>query len=299
MYDVVNNLIHQGLIPDDSRILSQHNNIVTESQQQQTVARIGKLSTIAARESPGDIRYSHVAARILGDDAAVLPPIHAMPVIADGFVISTFPKLHEVDWDIVDGDTLCEMLESFQEGYSRINGALELRTLNVAQYANARLKAVENSDETNQETLDRVSRALDALNILYPFSELHVDDPSVVHGDLHSKNVLTDETGSLKIIDLDSVATGPRLYDIASWSVRLLCGDAAPINKAVEHFRHHSEWNEEAYQALMSWKILSSMTHAIYYEDPEAAARQIDKLLNTGRSALHLEHIFGATHDGK
>jgi len=58
-------------------------------------------------------------------------------------------------------------------------------------------------------------RVASALETLPPTSIV------TLHGDLHPRNLLRDEAGTLRLIDLDSARTGPALLDLGAW-----CADA-------------------------------------------------------------------------
>lgn len=109
----MNRLFDEGLIPDDSEVVSIHNNLVVISKKEAVVSRIGRLSLIAQRDDPGDITYSHKLAWIASDVAPVVRPLAEEPVQKGDIVISSFPLRDEVDWNIKNPKSIYEMMSIF------------------------------------------------------------------------------------------------------------------------------------------------------------------------------------------
>lgn len=286
----------KGLIAKDAEIVSIHNNLVVRSLEEETVARIGKISDIENREDPADLRYSHRIARMLGERAFVLAPMHEYPSQYGDLILSTFPMLSEVDWAGVNGVSINEVLEVFGGSLEDVERDIELRELDVAKYSHDRIASLEGTPIQDSREYEYVTQLLINHQVRCPFSELKDDDPALTHGDFHHGNILSTKKGELRIIDLDSVSRGPRLYDIASWRVRGVRGDVAPTKEAVDLARNSSYWNEEAYLALIGWKILSSMTHVLRYEkieqEVEAGIRELGRTAGKlGVLDAHLDWI--------
>lgn len=282
----VSRLIEEGFIPQDSEIITTHNNLVISSQQEKTVSRIGKLSLIMQRADPGDIRYSHQVAWIASDVAPVVRPVSQHPEESGDIVISTFPLRGKVDWSVQEPKTILDMLVKFNTSLSYVSANLVLRDFDISQYAQERLDFVKKHDyRDNELTFEYVQNMLILHQSLYPFNELTQADPALVHGDLHAGNIVSGTDRSLEIIDLDSAAKGPRFYDLASWRFRHEMGDIAPIDRVVEEASSMNIWNQESYNALIGWKAISSMTHILNYEKPSDIKQGVASL---ARSACRL-----------
>lgn len=272
-------LIRSGLLPGDTEIISTHNNLVASSQKEKIVARIGQISLIAQREDPGDVDYSHRISRIAADNSApVVRPLTEKPIAHGDMIISLFPMRHNVNWAEQRAHDIYLMTQRFNNAFESVDSHIELRELDVVKYAQARLDYARTDYKSIEQVHDFVQEYLDAQQTVYPFNQLVEDDPSLTHGDLHAWNVLSDDSGRLEIIDLDSTARGPRLYDLASWRVRHNMGDIAPMEDVIEVARRDSEWNEEAYRALIGWKVLSSMTHVLRYEKKPKVTDRVQSL---------------------
>ncbi|OGL34236.1 hypothetical protein A3F64_01610 [Candidatus Saccharibacteria bacterium RIFCSPHIGHO2_12_FULL_42_8] len=167
----------------------------------------------------------------------------------------------------------------FNAAVSYVSESLALRGFDISQYAQERLDFVKKHDyRDNELTFEYVQNMLTQLQLYYPFDELTQDDPALVHGDLHAGNVVSGIDKGLEIIDLDSVAKGPRLYDLASWRFRHEIGDAAPIAGVIEEAKNMNAWDQETYNALLGWKAISSMTHVLKYEQPGDIKQRVASL---------------------
>lgn len=275
----ITKLVEKQLLPPDYEVISTHNNLVILSRGEQMVARIGTLSHIAQREDPGDIRYSHTIAWETSKRAPVVRPMTQKPLVFEGAVISKYPLMRAAAWRQRRPNEIFKMIDDFNECLDIVSEAVDLRQLDVAKYAQSRLDYVEEEDYRKNETsFEYVQKILREHSAQYPFNEMTESDPALVHGDLHAKNVVVSSDDKLKIIDLDSAAKGPRLYDLSSWRYRQQLGDAAAIDLVVNEARKSNSWNEESYQALIGWKVLSSMTHILRYEAEELIEDQISRI---------------------
>lgn len=277
---MISDLINKGHLPSDSEIIAHNNNVVVGSILEQTVTRIGRLSVIADSGYHGNIYYSHHLAWLLRNNGSVLAPVTEQPIIDGDYILSTFPMLMPADWRNVSGHDLYRVVADFNDGYIHIKGLLNLRELDIANAATERIMHIHRTGQPyDEQSLTNIQAALDDHQHRYPFRELREASPALLHCDLHSGNILTDKNNALRIIDLDSVAKGPRLYDVASWMVRhQRDGGDAPIDIMIETAQYSKTWDEEAYRALMGWKILSSMTYNLLQEEPQSASIKNNKL---------------------
>lgn len=275
----IRELISSGLMPHDTEIISTHNNLVASSQKEKIVARIGQISLIAQREDPGDVDYSHRISWIAAENSApVVRPITEEPIVYGDMIISFFPLRHNVNWAEQSAHNIYWMIQDFSDAFHPVDARIELRKMDIAEYAQARLNYARSGHKSIERMHDFVQEYLDAHQTAYPFNQLVEDNPSLTHGDLHAGNTVSDDDGKLQIIDLDSTARGPRLYDLASWRVRHEMGDSSPMEDVAEVAKRESDWNEEVYRALIGWKVLSSMTHVLRYEKTAKVTDGVQKL---------------------
>lgn len=271
----LNQLVSEGILPVDSQVLTEHNNTIVVSESEQIVARIAMQAAMQEREDPGDLIYSHRLSWNLGATAGVVTPLEAEPKVYNGFVLSIYPLMQPIKWAHVSAEQMSRTVRLFNEA-SVANP--QLRTMDIGSYAQQRINQVECEEGGQSAELVDVQNALDAYQGSYPFHELTTNSPSLVHGDLHTGNVVTDKDNKPLLIDLDSAAIGPTNYDIASWHVRHFRGDTAPTAEMLENFRLHPGWSEESFRALMGWKVISSLTHTLRYERKSDRRRVINHL---------------------
>lgn len=257
----------EGLLPDDSTVISTHNNLVVASATEKVVFRIARISSIEQRVDPGDIRYSHHVAWLLGERASVLRPIEEKPRQYGDFVFSIYPLMTAVDWQAQRPSTLVQAVVGLGQALHMINGRVKLRCMNVEEYAQERLEFAR-THGVDGGTLKWAVAMLEHYKVHHSFLGLTEFDTALVHGDLHAGNVVEDERGQVLFLDLDSIAVGPRLYDLASWQVRSELGDEAPLKQMVAQAQNLPSWSENQFRALVGWKLLSSVTHILRYAEP-------------------------------
>lgn len=271
---IMGTLISDGVIPEDSKVISTHNNLIVSSLTKGSVMRIARISSIDKKIDPGDIRYSHRLSWLIGEAGSVLRPINEMVVISHGCAVSEFPFNESVKWHIQNPCDVLRAINKFGQALPLVAPALKLRTLDIVGYAYARLEYAEGLGQVDKRVLLWAREMLDHYRLNYALNELIQLDPSLVHGDLHAGNVVAP----LLFIDLDSAAIGPRLYDLASWRVRSYLGDIAPLEKVVECARRENDWSEGTFRKLVGWKLLSSVTHILRYGDPSEALSALSRL---------------------
>ena len=132
-----------------------------------------------------------------------------------------------------------------------------------------------NDPTYDQRLVEYVQTETHRMDSQYPFEQLTQRDTSLVHGDFKADNIATDHEGRLKAIDLDAVAVGPGLYDLASWRLRSQMGDSAPIEEVANVGRQTDTWDEDAYTSLIGWKAISSMSFTLRYETPDMNREKI------------------------
>ena len=289
----VETLTNSGDIPADSEVVSTNNKIVIISHGEKLVARIGSLVDVKERDDPHDLRYSHRASWLAGEVAPVVKPLHEEPLISGDYVISSYPLLdNKADLSESNAKELYHMTHKLGDALAKVEAGMTLRRLNVEAYVGERLNfMLSNPEHFDQRLVDYVSDEFDRMSVKHPFNQLTQDDTAMVHGDFKADNVVLDYDGSLKTIDLDAAAVGPRLYDLASWRLRRELGDKAPIETVVDMGRHSKEWNEDSFRSLVGWKALSSMSFTLRYESPDI---YVDNVARLARSAILLGGIEAA-----
>ena len=288
----VETLVASGDIPVDSKVVSTNNKIVTISRSERIVARIGSMAGFNVLDSPQDVRYAHKAARLAGDLAPVVKPLHEEPIIRGDYVISSYPMLRTgINLDASRAKEIYAMTRDLGAALPVVQAGMELRRLDIVSYVQERLDHMRGNADYNQRFVGYMDEAVARMHTQYPFDALVQQDPALIHGDMKADNVVVDDNDVLQIIDLDSVAIGPRQYDLASWRLRSELGDNAPLMEAVDAGRQTREWDEESYRALIGWKAISSMSFTLRYEAP---AIHEEKLPFMAESAARLSGLMPA-----
>lgn len=269
-------LISNGDIPSDSIVVSENNKLVTISAARRIVSRIGNLANTQLRDDPHDLSYSHKAAWLAGDTAPVVKPLHETPIISGGHVISHYPLLdNSTQFGTSDANNIFTMANSIANALPVVESGMKLRRINIHEYVQQRLDDMVDDTTYNQQLVHYVNNQVQKMGREHPFLQLTEDDRALIHGDFKADNVVIDANGSLKAIDLDAVAIGPRLYDLASWRLRSEMGDNAPVEEVVNVGRKAEGWNEESYRALIGWKAVSSMSFTLRYEDALTSQQKV------------------------
>lgn len=269
-----------GVIAADSDIISTHNNLVVSSEAYNTVSRISSLDIIKSRDDPGNLIYAHLLSKSIGTVGGILSPIDDEAVEFEGNIISRYPKMNHPDWRSVSAADLSEaVLRLNNFPYDTIDTTI--RKMDIASYAQLRLDSI---DHLRASSLTDVSQdMLDFYVENHDFSAALTQNEGLVHGDLHAGNVVQDsESGNLLFIDLDSIAIGPKEYDLASWCVRSMRGDEAPAIEATEIAVSKGEINYNTVRSMIGWKALSSITHELVYNfnNPEEQIVTIAAIAN-------------------
>lgn len=264
-----------GIIAVDSGIISTHNNLVVSSEADNTVCRISSLDTIRTRDDPGNLLYAHLLSKFIGTVGGILPPIDDEAIEFEGNIISRYPKMNHPDWRNVSAANLSKaVLRLNNFPYATIDATV--RRMDVASYAQLRLDSVDHLQagslaDTSQDILDFYVEN-------HNFSAASAQNEGLVHGDLHAGNVVQgSKSGDLLFIDLDSIAIGPKEYDLASWCVRSMRGDQAPAIEATKIAINKGELDHGTVRSMIGWKALSSITHELVYNfnNPEEQIMEI------------------------
>lgn len=282
-------LTESGHIPGDARVVSTNNKIVALSSSEQIVARICDLRELNERDDPHDLHYSHYASWHASSVAPAVRPLQHEPIIAGNYLISSYPLLRSAGaLHAADARSLYALADSFGHALHTVQAGMQLRRLDVQAYVGERLDNMQSDVHPSPRLLEYVRAAALHMRTICPFEELTQADSALVHGDFKTDNLVKDCDDSLKIIDLDAVAVGPRLYDIASWRLRAALGDDAPVEAMVEVGRSSANWNEDAYRSLIGWKAISSMSFTLRYE---AAEIHREKTVDIAHQAARLRAL--------
>ena len=286
----VQKLISMGLVNADTEVLSSHNNLIMKSPSERVVYRIAEIASMLSREDPGNLHYSHEAAWVSADVAPVVRPINRRPVEDEGFIVSSYPERQQIDWTNHDPKNALDTILELNNSLGYVSSAMELRTIDIPSYSLSRLDFAAASEGTkDSRSLDIVKRIFEKHSAEYPFYELLDADMGLVHGDLHATNLVRNDAGGAELIDMDSLSIGPKTYDIASWRVRHELGDIAPVDIMLEMRRLDGDWNEDLFRSLMGWKIISSMTHVLRYEQNHLKIP--DRVRQLGEVGLKLKSL--------
>lgn len=282
----INSLKEKSLLPVDCEVISDQNNVIVRSESERFIARIALLSEIKKRTTPGDLMYSHGLAWDMRDYDVTVAPVSAVPTQDGDVIISSYPLMQPLEWQRITADSVYEKVSKMAQLGSTLSSEMtrQLYTLDISEYAQRRLEQVRENDMDDEtaQLADIVERQVGMYVQRYPFSELRDSDPALVHGDLHTGNIVVDNDNPL-LIDLDSVSLGPRLYDLASWHVRSLRGENVPTTEMIKVEKSVGTWNQETFDALMGWKVISSLTHILRYE---TAAERRSSITNLAQVAI-------------
>lgn len=270
----VESLVVDGVLPSDVEVLSTHNNLVVASKGHGIVFRIARITSIEKRIDPGDLRYAHKVAWILGEFAPVLMPTHETPLQYGDIIVSAFPLRPLVDWSSKATREIVEAVTTLGQAFGPVRERVSLRRMDVSDYAGDRLQLA-HENGANSSLVRWATRLLRYYRVRHSFAGLLEADPALVHGDLHAGNAVEDEDSSVLFIDLDSIAEGPRLYDLASWHVRRALGDQAPIDDIASQAKYIVNWNEDVFHVLVGWKLLSSVSHVLRYGHTSTMLQQL------------------------
>ncbi len=283
-------LVRNGDIPDDAEVVSENNKIVVISRRERIVSRIGNLTNAKLRDDPHDLNYSHRVAWLAGDSAPVVKPFQEIPIVSGDYLISNYPLLDSsVRLDESRASDVFSMARDLSLALPVVEAGMKLRQLDVATYAQERLNHMVDNLDYDQRLVEYVNREMQRMKQEVPFSQLTEDDRALVHGDFKADNVVADDDGNLKAIDVDAAAVGPGLYDLASWRLRSEMGDDAPVEEMANVGRRTESWREDSFRSLIGWKAISSMSFTLRYESPELNKR---KIAHIAQSATNLGGLY-------
>lgn len=286
-------LVREGLMPEDSQVVSTNNKLVAISPEQGVVYRVSKAAGSNLRDDPHDLGYSHRVSWYAAQEAPVVSPLDREPLTAKGYVISRYPlMIGDVHLSENNADEIFTMTQRINSSLSTVSDNMTLRSLNIPEYVGSRIEDLEGKKISHPGDLDYIRRELTALQHSFPFSELTKDDTGLIHGDFKIENIVSDAKGNLRAIDLDAAAVGPRLYDLSSWRLRQELGDKTPVESVIEIARKKEEWNDDYYKALIGWKAVSSMSFTLRYEDEQTSHRKINEI---ARAAIKLGGLLHHT----
>lgn len=275
----IRQLVERGIIPDDSEIITQTNNLILRSRNSMTVARVSLPEMTTGRDDPQDISYSHhIAWAMSAEGHPVLQPLMPEPIELDDMTISLFPLANNVEWSAQQPADIARLMQDFSSFQSSA-----LRTMDVPRYTAERLERVKHQAyRHNQKLYELIADLRQQQQMNY---DLNKARKGTIHGDVHSAN-LVDDKGEIKFIDLDASARGPLPYDLSSWKLRQSLFDHHfDVDAIIEYARKSKDWEEEAYMALLGWKALSSLTYTLAYEKEDQI---VDRANTIGRVAKKL-----------
>ena len=272
--ELIKQLKNNDVIPLDADVVQSKSNLVVCSEKSRLVYRISSTDKIKNSLNPCNIAYSHRLAWDLAEYVPVLAPISPEPTIWKRYILSCFPTVQTVSYVTVKSEQVVRFVEKFNVLQSSFPVKLQrkLRNLNVENYVAERINM----------SVSKISPAIHKCYEFYiseyPFRQL--GDIGLVHGDMHFGNLVLSHD-NLLAIDLDSIALGPVLYDIASWHVRRYLWDCDKnvLDRAVTMAKRK---DREVFNALCGWKIISSLSYILCFGYSDRF--DLSQLLHCGRS---------------
>lgn len=259
-----------GLPEDAIPLVIKKDYAVAQSAATQLVFRVALEGAKSFDLNPSDVTHAH---RIAHDMAAhglnVLAPTAQVPVARNGYVISSSPlatPLMDAPWTVAEASDFARGLRAWSAYESTM-----LAPLDIPRYVRARAYDAVNSGGSLGSAGEWCLAALETLDRQTPFRELTAKNPGVIHGDVHPGN-LVRYRGRILLIDLDSVKTGPALFDIAVGLVyQRRYSPAYPGSAMATGYFGSGDYRESHdLEALEKWKELSSYSQLLlrWHQEP-------------------------------
>ncbi|ACY24012.1 aminoglycoside phosphotransferase (plasmid) [Gordonia bronchialis DSM 43247] len=204
-------------LPRDVRELArQSSHIVLGSDSTRLVYRVASDdASTPCMTQIGVLQSHYLAARMSAGGLNVVAPTSHHPLRPNGYIVSIYPMMEPMTgrgW--MDSDPF--ILGAEMAKWADFD-TVGMRRLNVPEYVRERIQTAYAT--TGTPTLLDAARLCDEelarLQVSYPWTELE-QNTGCVHGDPHLGNLVRRVAGERPLfIDLDYVAAGPALFDLA------------------------------------------------------------------------------------
>lgn len=252
-----------GLPRDAEPLVIKSDYAVARSESQRLVFRIGIRGSSSFDLNPSDVAHAHK----IGVDMAtrglnVLAPLTPEPLNVGRYQVSTSPlalPIMEASWNQADAAALGRELRAWSAYDSPL-----LTQLDIADYVRTRAQDAISSGGMLAAAGEWCLNSLDALNTQAPFTELVDSHHGAIHGDVHPGNLVRYE-GRILLIDLDSVKTGPAMFDIAVGLTyqRRYNTNYPGTTMASAYIGTSQDGRQDELAALQKWKELSSYSQLL------------------------------------
>ncbi|MGQ4618999.1 phosphotransferase [Nocardia sp. R7R-8] len=200
---------HAGLDSGEARLIKYTNNVVWQLSAAPFVVRIG-IGAIGLARAP---RVATLAQWLAERDAPVprLIPEIAQPIISGDYAATMWEWLPgaEDHWDVTD---LAAPMRAIHALHVPTDALAELPRWDPFTMARRRLTA---ADPVLPDS-DRVWITQQWLQAEHDYNQLPPPRHGIIHGDVHTGNLLRDNHDRAILCDLDSAGIGPLAWDLAT-----------------------------------------------------------------------------------
>lgn len=263
-----------GLPADAEPLVVKDAYAVARSVSKRLVFRIGLRGASNFDLNPNDLSHGHrIAVDMARRGLNVLAPLTSEPMAVGRYLISATPlaiPLTDAPWTSAEAAALGRHLLAWS-GYS----SLLLTRLDIPGYVHARSYDAINAGGARVAAGEWCLATLEALDARAPFTQLLEMRSGTIHGDVHPGNLVRHE-GRLLLIDLDSVKTGPALFDIAVGLMyeRRYSSRYPGTALATGYLGTRERYTDDELVALQQWKELSSYSQLLlrWHQGPAVEA---------------------------
>jgi hypothetical protein len=262
-----------GLPHDAEPLIVKKGYAVARSTSRRLVFRIGLRGERSFDLNPSDVGFAHkIAVEMAESGLNVLAPTERIPEVRGPYLISASPlatPLVVAGWSRTEATHFGGQLRSWCSYKSPL-----LTSLNIPGYVVSRARQARLTGGEVAAAGEWCMNALAALESQTPFSQLAGGSPGAIHGDVHPGN-LVRHRGRILLIDLDSVKTGPAMFDLAVGLMyeRRYNNDYPGTTMACGYLGPDISQFEEELTALQNWKELSSYSQLLlrWHQSPAVA----------------------------
>lgn len=270
-------VVNAGAVPIDAVLLAQQAaHLVVLSLSAQRVFRVGLSAGPELVESPCDVGHSHLLAVAMANAGLnVLAPSASMPQHIGDYIVSASPiaePLAQTGWRSGEPRRLGAAMAHWSAFTSPLLSALD-----IPSYADARIRRALASTEPELRAAAHWCRRQQArVESRGPWKTM--SSPSgCIHGDPNLGNLVRERGREEPVfIDLDSVRSGPRFFDLAVMTMyRARFERSYPATEIIAGYTSvHGPVPNWALYGLRDWKELSSYTQLLTRWDTPGIAEE-------------------------